>query len=940
MTTSRQRRRTCTACGVEKGHLQFYSSSPVCKVCQKKQTPVRSIAPELEKKLNEHVVGKVTKAALEKIAVEEAREALQERRRVSAVQKELAARLLSRRRLLPFIQRMNPEYLPGWAHEHICRRLEAFERDIAAKKSPRLIICLPPRFGKSEIGSRSFPAWFLGLHPEWEVVGASHTGSLALSFSRKVRETVRSDAFRTTFEGCHLDPDSQALENWSTTRGGSFTAVGVGGSLTGKGAHCFPKGTRILTETGERPVESIAPGDLVLAYDHHTHALCWKPTQAVAHRQAAGLFRVTTAAGRVVEATADHPFYANGRYTVAAELASGDRLVCAVRQREPARGVRAEQALLPRARGVLLRAELLERAPEPAAPRGAGVLDLQQAGAEGELPRHGSAAVLLEGVHGGGRGAPQGAGREVAPRESVPDAPDAVQSEVLRQERRADVLLPPLRGHRAPEADVWPVQPEVQVRGVAASGAAAFGEGVPGHAPCGPGAGRAQVRGVPGGGHSAGGAPHRQLADEQRLVEPRDALLEVPSGLAFGDGFEAVEDTVALVEALRPVETGVYDLQVADTHNFFAEGILVHNCLIIDDPVKDMESAMSEVIRSNTFDWYSSVARTRIAPGGGLLIIMTLWHDDDLVGRLTAAMGDGGEEFEIIKYAAINDGYDEYLTAEDTILRVFPGETVPEGARLMRAAGTAIHPDRYPTEEMLRLKKSLISTGQARVWSALYQQNPVPDDGAYFEKGMFQYLSTTPDVRGSRIIQAWDFAITEKQSADWTVGVTMAQTPEDQLIVLDVRRFRSGDSIVIVDTMLDYFAKWGAFTIGVEDGQIWRAMSAIFAKRCRERKLYPNIHLNKPLTDKMVRASPLRGRMQMGNVVFPKDAPWLEALQHEMLRFPAGKHDDQIDGLAWCVHTAMAFPPTQGTRARKFESWRDKLRGLGVESGTLSHMTA
>lgn len=598
--TGHVRRRTCDTCGLNKSLGGFYSSSPTCKLCQRKGVPVRTIAPELEKKLNEHVVGKVTKSVLKQIAMEEAREVVAERRKVSAAQREIAARLLSRRRLMPFIQRMNPEYQAGWAHEHICRRLEVFERAITEKKSPRLIICLPPRFGKSEIASRNFPAWFLGLHPEWEVVSASHTASLALSFSRKVRETVRSEVFRSTFEGCHLDPDSQALEQWSTTRGGSFVGVGVGGSLTGKGAHC----------------------------------------------------------------------------------------------------------------------------------------------------------------------------------------------------------------------------------------------------------------------------------------------------------------------------------------------------LIVDDAVKDMEGAMSETIRSNTFDWYSSVARTRVAPGGGVLIIMTLWHDDDLVGRLTSAIGDGGEEFEVIKYAALNEGYDEYLTAEDAILRVYPGDEVPEGARLMRVAGTAIHPERYPTEEMLRLKQSLVSTGQARVWSALYQQNPVPDEGAYFEKSMFQYLSTTPDVRGARIIQAWDFAITEKQSSDWTVGATIAQTPDDQLIVLDVRRFRSGDSFVIVDTMLDYFVKWGAFVIGIEEGQIWRAMSALFARRCRERQLYPNTHLNKPLTDKMVRASPLRGRMQMGGVQFPKDAAWLDTVQQEMLRFPAGKHDDCVDALAWGVHTAMAYPATARPARDKFRSWRDKLRSHSVESHTVSHMSA
>jgi hypothetical protein len=82
----------------------------------------------------------------------------------------LAARVLAKRRLLPFVQRLNPRYDAGWVHKDICRRLEKFSDDVAKGLSPRLMILMPPRHGKSELASRMFPAWHLGRHNDHEVI--------------------------------------------------------------------------------------------------------------------------------------------------------------------------------------------------------------------------------------------------------------------------------------------------------------------------------------------------------------------------------------------------------------------------------------------------------------------------------------------------------------------------------------------------------------------------------------------------------------------------------------------------------------------------------------------------------------------------------------------------------------------------------------------------
>ena len=154
---------------------------------------------------------------------------------VEAAKQELARRELAKDHLLPFIMRFNEKYEPGWVHKDICDKLEWFSAAVAAKQSPRLMIFMPPRHGKSEIGSRSFPAWHLGKYPDHEFIGCSYGSDLANGFSRKVRDVVKDPAFAAVFPECTVNKDSQSVEQWLTTKGGGYSAAGVGGPITGKG---------------------------------------------------------------------------------------------------------------------------------------------------------------------------------------------------------------------------------------------------------------------------------------------------------------------------------------------------------------------------------------------------------------------------------------------------------------------------------------------------------------------------------------------------------------------------------------------------------------------------------------------------------------------------------------------------------------------------------
>jgi predicted phage terminase large subunit-like protein len=323
----------------------------------------------------------------------------------------------------------------------------------------------------------------------------------------------------------------------------------------------------------------------------------------------------------------------------------------------------------------------------------------------------------------------------------------------------------------------------------------------------------------------------------------------------------------------------------------------------------------------------------------------TWWSDDDLAGRLQQQMAligkedspEGIDDFEIIKYPALSEQF-EYRDNETLEITRFAEEQPPdEGKQLLRVKDFCLHEERYPTQALKRIRANL----QPRIWSALYQQNPVPDEGMYFKKDYFRYVHTLPSTHGQRVYTAWDFAIGEKQQNDWTVGATVLQDETDTLYVLEIHRMK-GDSFQIVEAMLDVAERWGTgahsgYLIGAEDGQIWRAIEPMLKKRMSERRMFPPYEVLRPLTDKLARARPLQGRMQQNRVIFPEGAHWRGQAEQELLRFPAGAHDDVVDALAWVVQLCIGKEPPRVEPPPRIPSWRDR---LNLEGSGGSHMTA
>jgi predicted phage terminase large subunit-like protein len=131
-----------------------------------------------------------------------------------------------------FVNKVWPEFIGGRHHKIMAK---AFEKAIKGE-TKRLIINMPPRHTKSEFASYLLPAWFLGKFPNKKVIQCSNTAELAVGFGRKVRNLVDSEVYKDLFPNLELRADSKAAGRWNTSKNGDYFAIGVGGTVTGKGA--------------------------------------------------------------------------------------------------------------------------------------------------------------------------------------------------------------------------------------------------------------------------------------------------------------------------------------------------------------------------------------------------------------------------------------------------------------------------------------------------------------------------------------------------------------------------------------------------------------------------------------------------------------------------------------------------------------------------------
>lgn len=295
---------------------------------------------------------------------------------------------------------------------------------------------------------------------------------------------------------------------------------------------------------------------------------------------------------------------------------------------------------------------------------------------------------------------------------------------------------------------------------------------------------------------------------------------------------------------------------------------------IIDDPIRGREDADSETVREKTWEWWKADLRTRLKPGAWITLILTHWHEDDPAGRILP-QGWAGES----GWVTARDGEKWYVLC-------LPARAL-DGDIMGRAPGEPLWPE-WQSDEMLRQEE--ISQGP-RNWSALYQQIPAPDSGSFFLAEWLRPCQTIP--RTLRVYGASDYAVTQ-DGGDYTAHVVVGVDVDGRMFLLDVWREQAG-SEAWIEAFCDLVQKYRPLEWAEESGQINSALGPYIEKRMRERKAFVYRRQFASRHDKAIRAQAIRGRMAMNGLYIPDGAIWLANYRTEMLNFPAGKHDDQVD---------------------------------------------
>jgi predicted phage terminase large subunit-like protein len=322
--------------------------------------------------------------------------------------------------------------------------------------------------------------------------------------------------------------------------------------------------------------------------------------------------------------------------------------------------------------------------------------------------------------------------------------------------------------------------------------------------------------------------------------------------------------------------------------------------MLIDDPFASMEDALSEATRKGVYDWFTGTAYNRLMPGGAIVLINHRVHEDDLAGRLLAQQAAGGDRWEVVELPAIGED------------------------------GVALWPDAYPIEALERIRNNT----QPRFWSALYQQRPAPEEGSFFKVDWLRPYVKAPDRSTLAIYGGSDFAVTA-DGGDYTVHVVIGLDSENRPWLLDLWRGQTS-SDVWVESWCDLVEWWKPRGWSFEQGQIKAGVGPFLEKRARERKAWCAIETFPTRGDKAVRAQSMRGRMAMLGLQVPAHEAWYPDFRAELLSFPVGKHDDQVDAIGLVgqlldrmrsgkpLDTAASGPkPTRGANEMTMDdAWR------------------
>lgn len=378
-----------------------------------------------------------------------------------------------------------------------------------------------------------------------------------------------------------------------------------------------------------------------------------------------------------------------------------------------------------------------------------------------------------------------------------------------------------------------------------------------------------------------GCSSYRLRQRSQRSFESGFTLPLVSWQDAWVNRTESTVETL-LVRCVEPIPAPerVYNLRIANDHNYFANGVLVHNC---DDP-HNANDAHSEAKRTAALIWFREVWTNRLndQEKDKMVTVGQRIHENDVCGYILRERPD----WVHLNLPALFEPSSRCITP------IWSDPRTEEGELLW--------PERFTNETLDGLKRDLGSIG----FAAQYQQRPVPAGGGQFRQEWIRYFTETNEayvlekVSGTtsvlksscNLFCTVDLAISLKEENDYTVYGIWARTPENDLILLDVIRVRISNPDQLKQLRLIHQRYPGIYfkieRVGYQLALVQQAL--VEGIPCKE--------YNPPHTkDKVARASSFAIWMENEKVFFRQQGHYIHDLIPELLLFPKAPHDDQVD---------------------------------------------
>ena len=347
------------------------------------------------------------------------------------------------------------------------------------------------------------------------------------------------------------------------------------------------------------------------------------------------------------------------------------------------------------------------------------------------------------------------------------------------------------------------------------------------------------------------------------------------------------------------------------------------NLLIVDDPTKNFDEANSMVYREKLWDWWQNVWLGRREPGAKALVIMSRWHQDDLIGRLLKH--DSGMRIKRLRMPVIAE----------------------EDDSLGREIGEALCPERYDEVALASIRKDVGPTA----WASQYQQRPQARGGGLLRPSEQLNTFVKEQIAGDIFYQCgdvliddaecarfatMDVAYTKTRQSDYTVMGTFAVAPADPsfLLILNIERRRTTHA-EHADLVMSTWRDWAPSWVGIEKQM---ATLSMFDQAQRDGVV---VRWLKPDKHKVARAETLGALMAAGRVWVPAGAEWLTDFVDELAAFPVGKHDDQVDVAAYAA-IELTKRHVNPRRARQRAKSPDELmwdRVQSMKKGSRLHET-